>query len=116
MNWVKKRKLPATKAIQYNGHPCIQLKDLWEALYNTFNLAQNRQIDITLLDEVPNKDVPSWPPFSKAKLVNAIYKYNNSLTPGPDKLLWNYFKAIMKNNGCINKLINIANTCIDLGH
>ncbi len=48
---------------------------------------KNRQIDITLLDEVSNKDVLSWPPFSKAKLINAIYKYNNSLTPGPDKLL-----------------------------
>jgi len=41
INWVKKRKLPAIKAIQYNGQPCIQLKDLWEVLHNTFNSAQN---------------------------------------------------------------------------
>jgi len=28
MNWVKKRKLPAIKAIQYEGHLCIKLEDL----------------------------------------------------------------------------------------
>ena len=41
MNWVKKKKLSATEAIQYNKCLCIQLKDLWEVLYNTFNSAQN---------------------------------------------------------------------------
>ena len=28
MNWVKKHKLPAIKAIQYNGRLCIDLDDL----------------------------------------------------------------------------------------
>ena len=41
MNQVKKRKLLAIEAIQYNGHSYIQLKDLWKVLYNTFNLTQN---------------------------------------------------------------------------
>ena len=41
MNWVKKRKLPTIKAIQYNRYLYIQLKDLWEVLHNTSNLAQN---------------------------------------------------------------------------
>jgi len=39
INWVKKRKLPTTEAIQYNGRSCIQLKDLWEVLHNIFNSA-----------------------------------------------------------------------------
>ena len=41
INWVKKKKLPVIKAIQYNGCPCIKLENLWEALYNSFNSAQN---------------------------------------------------------------------------
>ena len=49
------------------------------------------------------------------KLVDAIYKCNNSSTPGLDKLSWN-LKAIIKDDEYINKLINIVNTCIDLGH
>jgi len=58
----------------------------------------------------------SWPPFLKAELINAIYKCNNSSTPSLDKLLWNHLKAIMKDDGCTNKLIDIANICINLGH
>ena len=39
MNWVKKYKLPAIKALQYNGQLYIELTDLWQALYQTFNSA-----------------------------------------------------------------------------
>ena len=86
MNWIKKRKLITTKAIQYNKHPCIQLKDLWEVLYNIFNSAQNWQIDISLLDKIPYKNTSNWSPFSKVELVNIIYKCNNSSTSSLDKL------------------------------
>jgi len=40
MNWVKKQKLSAIEAIQYEGHPHIELEDLWIALHNSFNSAQ----------------------------------------------------------------------------
>ena len=85
-------------------------------LHNTFNLAQDYQINISLLNKIPNKDILSWPSFSKAELINIINKYNNSLTSGLNKLSWSYFKAIVKDKECINKLIDIANACIDLGH
>ena len=57
-----------------------------------------------------------WAPFFKKKLHYTIKKYNNSLTPGLDKLFWRYLKVIGKNEECVNKLIDIANACIDLGH
>jgi len=86
MNWVKKRKISAIEAIQYNGCSCIKLEDLWKVLHNSFNLAQNHQIDTHLLEEIPDKEVMSWAPFLKAELINAINRYYNSSTPGPDKL------------------------------
>ena len=55
MNWVKKRKLLAIETVQYNGHPCIEIKDLWWALHQTFNLAQKWQVNKSLLDELPTK-------------------------------------------------------------
>ena len=113
MNWVKKKKLPAIKAIQYNGHLCIKLKDLWNVFHNSFNLAQNQYINTHLLEEILDKEITSWPPFSKAELIDAI---NNSLTPGLDKLSWRHFKKIVKNKECTNKLINITNACINLDH
>jgi len=38
------------------------------------------------------------------------------LTSGPDKLSWRHLKEIIKNEEYTNRLINIANACIDLGY
>jgi len=50
------------------------------------------------------------------EIIDAINKYNNSLTPGLDKLSWRHLKKIIKNKEYINKLTNITNTYIDLGY
>jgi len=116
MNWVKKRKLPAIKAIQYNSCLCIKLEELWDVLHNLFNSAQNQHVDSDLLDKISDKEVTRWPPFSKAEIINAINKCNNSSTPEPDKLSWRHLKKIIKNKEYISKLIDIANACIELGY
>jgi len=85
-------------------------------LHNLFNSAQNWHIDPDLLDGISDKEVIRWFPFLKAEIINAINKYNNSSTLGPDKLSWRHLKKIIKNKECISKLIDIANTCIKLGH
>ena len=36
--------------------------------------------------------------------------------PGPDKLMWHYLKFILKQDDCLINIINIADTCINLGH
>ena len=86
MNWVKKWKLSMIEAIQYEGHPCIKLEDLWIALHNSFNSAQTWEIDIHVLDNIPSKSTKEWNLFSKQELIDAIEKCNNSSTLGPDKL------------------------------
>ena len=58
----------------------------------------------------------SWPLFSKAKLIDVINKYNNSLTSSLDKLSWSYLKDIIKDKEYVNKLIDIANTYINLDY
>ena len=116
MNWVKKKKLPAIEAIQYNGCLCIKLEDFWNILHNSFNSAQDQQINTNLLDEILDKDIMSWPFFLKAELIDAINKCNNSSTPEPDKLFWRHLKIIVKNKESIKKLIDITNSCINLGH
>lgn len=79
-------------------------------------MAQNCQINIHLFEEIPNKEVIVWASFLKAELINAIDKCNNSSTPGLNKLFWRHCKKIVKNKKCIDKLINIANACINLDH
>jgi len=46
----------------------------------------------------------------------AIANYNNTLIPGLDKLLWSHLKIILKNDECLNSIIDIANACIELGY
>jgi len=50
------------------------------------------------------------------ELIDAINKCNNSSTSGLDKLSWSHLKAIVKDKESINKLIGIANACINLDH
>ena len=57
INQVKRHKLPAVEAIQYNSHSCNKHEDLWKALYISFNSAQNHQIDLQLLNKLPDKEI-----------------------------------------------------------
>ena len=69
-----------------------------------------------LLEEILNKPVTQWTLFSKKEFKSSISKCNNTLTSGPDKLSWRYLKAIINDNLCLKKFINIANTYINLEH
>jgi len=59
MNWVRKHKLLAPEALQYNRESYIKLDILWQALYLIFNLAQNWQINPNILNEVLSKPIRS---------------------------------------------------------
>ena len=64
MNWVKKRKLPATEAIKFDNHPCLTTESLWNALHSSFNTALFCQVDFNILNEVAYKPTQGWNPFS----------------------------------------------------
>ena len=116
MNWVKKRKLPATEAIKYNGIPCLSPNSLWNALHNSFNTALHHQVNISILDEIDRKPQQVWNLFSKFEFLSAIHKCIDSSAPGPNKMSWQHWKLIIKNDECLSKIINIADACINLSH
>jgi len=86
MNWVKKRKLPATKAIKYNGSPCLSPDSLWTALHNSFNTALHRQVNVDILNKIEHKPCQIWNPFSKFEFRSAIQKCMDTSAPGPDRM------------------------------
>jgi len=102
------------KAIKYDNQPCLLLDSLWNALHSSFNTALHCQVDISILDEIGNKQVTAWAPFSKEEFKIALERCNNLSTPGPDKLSLNHLKIILTDNVYITNIIKIANTCIDL--
>ena len=116
MNWVNKRKLPVIKAIKYNSHLCIEIEDLWSALHSLFSKAKDCQIDFDILDKISNKWSAELVSFSEEEFTSSIAKCNNSSTPGPDKLSWRHLKCIVKNKSCLKRIINIADTCFELGY
>jgi len=75
-----------TASCCYNNQPCLEIEELWQTLHLTFNMAQNYYINFNLLDKISNKCPIKWFSFAEAEFVSAINKYNNSSTPGPDKL------------------------------
>jgi len=102
--------------IKYNGCPCLELEELWQALHSLFNTAQFCQVDENVLNELNPYCSLLWLLFSEEKFTSTIVKCNNLLAPGPDKLLWEYLKYIIKNKTCLQNIIVIANTCIELGY
>ena len=116
MNWVNKHKLQAVKAVKYNSCLYLKINDLWHALYSLFNIAQNYQINIEVLDEIPSKVFLIWVLFLEEELISSIAKYNNLSTLDSNKLLWRHLKNIIKNKVCLKRIINIANICFELGH
>jgi len=68
------------------------------------------------LEEISNKEMITWAFFSKEELFNTIKSCNNLLVSGLDRLSWRYLKEIVKDKEYTNRLIDIANTCIDLGY
>jgi len=60
MNWVNKCKLLAIGAVKYNSWLYLETNDLWHALYSLFNITQNHQIDMEILDKMPSKMSSPW--------------------------------------------------------
>jgi len=86
ISWVNKCNLPAIEMIKYNGRPCLELNDLWQALHSSFNTAQFCQVDENVLNELNSYQSASWSLFSEEEFTSTIVKYNNSSAPCPDKL------------------------------
>jgi len=63
-----------------------------------------------------DKPILPWPTFSKEEFRLALVNCNNSSAPGPDKLLWSHLKIILKDDDCLNLIVNITNACIEVGY
>ena len=73
-------------------------------------------MDLNILNEIKHKPSQQWSSFSRTEFKSAISKCSDSSAPGPDKLSWHHLKFIVKNNDCLTNIINIADSCINLGY
>ena len=75
-----------------------------------------REVDLHILDKIPDKTTSVWNLFFKKELIDVTKKRNNLSTSSSNKLMWTYIKSIIRDKECINKFIDITNACIDLEH
>lgn len=108
--------LPAIEMIKYNGWPCLELNDLWQALHSSFNTAQFCQVDENVLNELNSYQSASWSSFSEEESTSTIVKCNNLSAPGPNKLSWGNLKRVVRDKTCLKNIITIANACIEIGY
>ena len=106
--------MPAIKSILYENRPCNTLPDLWHALYNSYNSAMNRPVDIRFLNKIPQVTFIKWLAFSKQEFRDAIAKCSSSSALGPDHISWRHLKTLFSSNLCLEKIVNVADACINL--
>ncbi|KAJ2927540.1 hypothetical protein H1R20_g9555, partial [Candolleomyces eurysporus] len=113
MEWVKERKNPPCEAIQFEGQPCHNLGNLWNALHSTYNAASDRPVDVSILEELPEEPECPWPKFSQLELRQALEACS---APGPDHITWRHLKQILALPECGEIIIALANGCMESGH
>jgi len=52
MSWVKQQKLPAIEAICFQGQLYNDFPDLWSTLHQSYNIAADCSVDLSVLDKV----------------------------------------------------------------
>jgi len=112
MNWVKKKNLPAIKAIYHEGQPCNNLTALWNALHSSYNSAKNRPINTRFLEGINQCNDIEWPSFTCQEFVDAIAKCLNVSALGPNHITWRHLKLLVQDRVCLRNIVNIANACI----
>jgi len=104
----------AIKSILYENHPYNTLPDLWYALHNSYNFAENRFINTHFLNKIPQVSSIDWPTFFKQEFKDAIAKCSSSSALGPNHISWRHLKTLFSSDLCLEKIVNVTNACINL--
>ena len=81
--WIKQCALPKVpQLVNTDNKHIVNLDELFFTFHSHFDKASSSAYDPSFVDQFPQKDTRSFPPFSKAELTDAINTCNNSSAPG----------------------------------
>jgi len=115
-SWVKQCQLPSYKAMSFRGQPCNDIDSLWGALDGTYNAANGRPVDLSILDVVLSLPPREWSPFSMLEMTQALHVCSSTLAPGPDHVTWWMLKHLSANPCIASLFLGLAEACIWVGH
>ncbi|GJE94382.1 hypothetical protein PsYK624_105510 [Phanerochaete sordida] len=117
VEWTQPRRARANVQLtQADGSPADSPDEIRETLQAQFTPQHPRPFDPSILDEFPTQGERDFPPFSNAELDDNLRKTNNSSTPGPDRLHWQWVKRLVRAGPHVPTfLLQFFNACIQHG-
>ena len=84
MPWVCTRAIPDYLGLKHpiNGAPIMTHDDMWKAFDMTFHLAQNRAIDMSVINILLRLKTREWNLFLKQELADALAMCTSNSVPG----------------------------------
>lgn len=96
VEWTKPRKLSATTGlVDREGRPIDRPEKLAEAFQEQFTPTNPRQVDMSILDEIPQQEERTFSPITEREIREALSDTSNFSAPGPDNLSWFWLKRII---------------------
>ncbi|KAF7761148.1 hypothetical protein Agabi119p4_10557 [Agaricus bisporus var. burnettii] len=118
MPWTRERKMPAVEAIlDSEGNSCNTEEKLFETLHNTYNAADNREVDVSsMYREIEEFEEREWVKFSIQEFHDVLKNCAKNTAPGPDHVSWRLWKRFATDDTVCQFVTKIANSCFDTGY
>ena len=124
MPWIRTRAIPNYLGLKHpiNGAPIATRDDMWKAFDTTFHSAQNRAVDMSIINVLPCLPTREWNPFSRQELADALTMCASNSVPSWDHMSWKFLKFLTSKTDnpkwhsiCTHGFLNLFNACFTHG-
>ena len=123
MPWIRTRAIPDYLGLKSpDGTPIKSRDEMWQSFNSTFHSAQNRDVDLSIVNELPRLATRDWNPFSEQELTDALAMCAAKSAPGWDHMSWTFLKHLTSpkknkkhHRECVQGFLNLFNACFTLG-
>ncbi|KAI0767934.1 hypothetical protein BC629DRAFT_1251154, partial [Irpex lacteus] len=89
VEWTKPRRIPTTTGlVDGSGQPVDKPERVAEVFREQFTPTNPRQVDMSLLDEMPQHEERAFAPITEREICEVLAKTSNFSAPGPDNVSW----------------------------
>lgn len=111
-SWTKARPVNTTSGlVDRNGNTLTDPDSIREGFAARFFSAQDRQVDLTLFDELEAKPTRTYEPLTVAEIREVLSKCGNT-APGADHISWRHMKRLASNDRACAQLCRFLDACI----
>jgi ribonuclease HI len=116
VDWSKPRKLSNFNCLVDNGVPITTTEQLWPKLQSQFASAEDREVDMTFIDEMEDIDQRDFLTISVKECRDALKGTSFRSASGPDHITWPVLKDVFKEPIAAAKVTRMFNACFNLGY